>query len=48
MILTFPEVISADEQRAILAEIAAAEFVSGRETAGAALAWSTERTSTPR
>lgn len=38
MILTFAEVISADEQRAILAEIAAAEFVSGRETAGAGLA----------
>lgn len=38
MILTFPEVISADERGTILAEIAAAEFVSGRETAGAALA----------
>ncbi len=38
MILTFPEIISADEQRAILAEITAAEFVPGRETAGAALA----------
>ena len=38
MILTFPDVISVDEQRAILAEIAAAEFVSGRETAGAGLA----------
>src|SRR5512146_2878471 len=38
MILTFPEAVSVDEQRAILAEIAAAEFVPGRETAGAALA----------
>ena len=38
MILTFAEVIGADEQRAILAEIAAADFVPGRETAGAALA----------
>jgi PKHD-type hydroxylase len=38
MILTFPEVVTADEQRAILAEVAAAEFVHGRETAGAALA----------
>ena len=38
MILTFPDVINVDEQRAILAEIAAAEFVPGRETAGAGLA----------
>lgn len=38
MILSFPEAIGVDEQRAILAEIAAAEFVPGRETAGAALA----------
>jgi PKHD-type hydroxylase len=38
MILTFPEAVSVDEQRAILAEIAAAEFVPGRESAGAALA----------
>lgn len=38
MILTFPEAVSVDEQRAILAEIAAAGFVPGRETAGAALA----------
>jgi len=38
MILTFPEAVSVDEQHAILAEIAAAEFVPGRETAGAALA----------
>ena len=38
MILTFPDAVSVDEQRAILAEIAAAEFVPGRETAGAALA----------
>jgi PKHD-type hydroxylase len=38
MILTFTDVISADEQRAILAEVANAEFVDGRETAGAALA----------
>ena len=38
MILSFAEAISADEQRAILAEIAAADFVPGRETAGAGLA----------
>lgn len=38
MILSFPEAVSVDEQRAILAGIAAAEFVPGRETAGAALA----------
>lgn len=38
MILTFPEVVSVDEQRAIVAQIAAADFVPGRETAGAALA----------
>ena len=38
MILTFPDAVSVDEQRAILAEIAAADFVPGRETAGAALA----------
>jgi PKHD-type hydroxylase len=38
MILTFPDVISADEQRAILAEVAAAEFVDGRETASQSLA----------
>ena len=38
MILTFPELIAPDEHRAILAQIAAAEFVDGRETAGAALA----------
>lgn len=38
MILTFPEVITPDEHRAILQEIAAAEFVDGRETAGAQLA----------
>jgi len=38
MILTFAEIINSDEQRAILDEIAAADFVPGRETAGAALA----------
>jgi len=38
MILTFPDAVSVDEQRAILAEIAAGDFVPGRETAGAALA----------
>jgi PKHD-type hydroxylase len=38
MILTFPEVVTPDEHRAILAEIAAAEFVDGRETTSAALA----------
>jgi PKHD-type hydroxylase len=38
MILTFAEVISADEQRAILAQIAAADFVDGRQTAGPLLA----------
>ena len=38
MILTFPQVISADEQRAILTQIAAAEFVDGRQTAGVLLA----------
>ena len=38
MILTFPDAISVDEQRAILAQIAAAEFVPGRETAGSGLA----------
>jgi PKHD-type hydroxylase len=38
MILTFPEVISREEQRAILSEVAAAEFVDGRETAGAHVA----------
>jgi PKHD-type hydroxylase len=38
MILTFAEVITPDELRAILAAAANAEFVDGRETAGAALA----------
>jgi len=38
MILTFPEVISSDEQKAILAEATQAEFVDGRETASPALA----------
>jgi PKHD-type hydroxylase len=38
MILTFADVVSSEEQRAILAEIAMAEFVPGRETASAALA----------
>lgn len=38
MILTFPEVISADEHRAILEQVKAAEFVDGRETAGIHLA----------
>jgi PKHD-type hydroxylase len=38
MILTFSDIITPDEHRAILAEIAAAEFVDGRETASAALA----------
>lgn len=38
MILTFPEVITPDEHRAILGEIAAAEFADGRETASAMLA----------
>ena len=38
MILTFPEVINADEHRAILAQVAAAEFVDGRETASPQLA----------
>ena len=38
MILTLPDVITADEQRAILDRIAAAEFVDGRETAAPALA----------
>jgi PKHD-type hydroxylase len=38
MILTFAEVISADEQQAILAQIAAADFVDGRQTAGPLLA----------
>lgn len=38
MILTFPEAVTADEHRAILGAIAKAEFVDGRETAGAALA----------
>lgn len=38
MILTFADVVSADEQRAILAHIAAAEFVDGRQTAGTLLA----------
>ena len=38
MILTFPEVISSDEHRAILEQVKAAEFVDGRETAGAHLA----------
>jgi PKHD-type hydroxylase len=33
MILTFPQVVSAEEQREILAQIAAAEFVDGHETA---------------
>lgn len=38
MILTFPEVITSDEQRTILDQVARAEFVDGRETAGAGLA----------
>jgi len=38
MILTFADVITPDEQRAILAEVGAAEFVDGRETASPALA----------
>ena len=38
MILSFPEVISVDEQKMILAEAARAEFVDGRETAGPNLA----------
>lgn len=38
MILTFPEVISAEEQRTILAHVQASEFVDGRETASPALA----------
>ena len=38
MILTFPEVINPDEYRAILAQVAAAEFVDGRETASPQLA----------
>jgi PKHD-type hydroxylase len=38
MILTFPEVISTDEQKAILVEAAQADFVDGRETASPRLA----------
>ena len=38
MLLTFADVIRADEQQAILAHVGAAEFVAGRETAGAQLA----------
>jgi len=38
MILTFPEVISRDEQKAILVEAAQADFVDGRETASPRLA----------
>ena len=38
MILTFPEVINADEYRAILDQLGAAEFVDGRETASPQLA----------
>lgn len=38
MILTFPDIITADEHNSLLAEISAAEFVDGRQTAGAALA----------
>ena len=38
MILAFPEVISPDEQRAILAQVNAGEFVDGRETASPQLA----------
>jgi PKHD-type hydroxylase len=38
MILTFPEVISIDEQKAILVEAAQADFVDGRETASPRLA----------
>ena len=38
MILTFPEVITTEEQRAILAYVAAGEFVDGRQTAGVLLA----------
>lgn len=38
MILAFPEVISPDEHRAILAQANAAEFVDGRETASPELA----------
>ena len=38
MILTFPEVISAQEREAILGEVARAEFVDGRETASPYLA----------
>ena len=38
MILTFPEVITSDELRAIMSHIAAADFVDGGETAGTTLA----------
>jgi PKHD-type hydroxylase len=38
MILTFPEVITAEEQRAMLAQVATGEFVDGRQTAGVGLA----------
>src|SRR5450432_2642753 len=38
MILTFPEVITAEEQHAMLAHVVAGEFVDGRQTAGVALA----------
>lgn len=38
MLLTFADAITPDEHRAILAHVAAAEFVDGRETAGANLA----------
>jgi predicted 2-oxoglutarate/Fe(II)-dependent dioxygenase YbiX len=38
MILSFNEVISEEEHRALLGKVAQATFVDGRETAGARLA----------
>jgi PKHD-type hydroxylase len=38
MILSFPDVIAADEHRAILAQVTSADFVDGRQTAGTLLA----------
>ena len=38
MILSFPDVVTADEHRAILARVTSAEFVDGKQTAGPLLA----------
>lgn len=48
MILTFPEIVSPDELSVIMAAVAAAEFVDGRETAGLQLAALKQNEQIPR